>query len=61
MLQSLRSLVRLTQFPSTTFPVCTVGVTDVRHATYRAHAIQCNISPYNVKKNITILFITPFQ
>lgn len=45
MLHSLRSLVRLTQFPSTAFPDWTVGVMDVLHATYRAQAIQCPVSP----------------
>jgi len=47
-LQSLRSRVRLTQFPSTMAPdLPTVGVDDLRHATYRAQPSQCSWSPYN--------------
>jgi hypothetical protein len=47
-LHSLRSRVRLTQFPSTMAPdLATVGADDFRQATYKAQPSQCSCSPCN--------------
>ena len=47
-LHSLRSFVRLTQFPSTMAPdLATVGADDFRQATYKAQPSQCSCSPCN--------------
>ena len=47
-LHSLRSRVRLTQFPSTMTPdLATVGADDFLQATYKAQPSQCSCSPCN--------------
>jgi len=50
-LHSLRSRVRLTQFPSTMAPdLATVGADDLRQATYKAQPSQCSCSPCNASQ-----------